>query len=163
MLFTPDSSEFRVRSRHFTNGGVTHVRTTFFAFAVALLCSAGPASAAIIGFGGLPTPGPFTTYAESGFTVSAVSGNWEASTSFGNPAPFVQFIRAASEPTITAQIEVTASGSPFIFASVDLYSSVTTIPYLVTGLRNSTPMFTLAGTVPNAFGGFTTLTWDSTQ
>jgi hypothetical protein len=139
------------------------MRTTFFAFAVALLSNAGPASAAIIGFGDLLIPGPFTTYAESGFTVSATSGSWEASTSFGNPAPSIQFIRAASEPTITAQIEVTASGSPFSFASVDLYSSVTTIPYLVTGLRNSTPVFTIAGTVPNTFGGFATVNSSSTQ
>jgi PEP-CTERM motif len=138
------------------------MRSTFLALVVALL-SASRASAAIIGFSGLLTPGPFTTYSESGFSVSAVSGSWEASTSFGNPAPFIQFIRAASDPTITAQIEVTASSSPFTFASVDLHSSITTIPYLLTGLRNSTPVFTIAGTVPNTFGGFATVNSSSTQ
>jgi hypothetical protein len=152
-----------MRSRHFSNGGVTHMRTTLLALVVALLSTASHASAAIIGFSGLLTPAPFTTYSESGFSVSAVSGSWEASTSFGSPAPFIQFIRAASDPTITAQIEVTASGSPFTFASVDLYSSITTIPYLVTGLRNSTPVFTLAGTVPNTFGAFATVNSSSTQ
>jgi hypothetical protein len=139
------------------------MRTTFFAFAVALLSTAGHASAAIIGFNDLLAPGPFTTSAESGFAVSALSGSWEASTSFGNPAPFIQFIRASSEPTTTAQIQVTASGSPFTFGSVDLYSSITTIPYLITGIRNSTPVFSLAGTVPNTFGAFATVSSSSTQ
>jgi hypothetical protein len=139
------------------------MRTTFSAFAVALLSTVGPASAATIGFSDLVTSGPLGSYAESGFTVSAVSGSWESSTTYGNPAPFILFSRPAGEPTITAQIEVTAAGSLFTFASVDLYSSVTTIPYVVTGLRNSNPVYTLAGTVPNTFGGFETVNSNSTQ
>ena len=139
------------------------MRMRFLALAVALLSTVCRASAATIGFGNILTPGPFTTYAESGFTVSAVSGSWEASTSFGNPAPFISFTRAASEPTITAQIDVTASGAPFRFLSIDLYSSLTTIPYLVSGLRDSNPVFTLVGTVPNTFGGFATVSSGSTQ
>jgi PEP-CTERM motif len=133
------------------------MRTTILMCALALLGASGSASAATITFNGLLSPGPITTYVESGFTVSAVTGDWEARTGFGNPAPFIQFLRLATEPTITAQIEVSASGSPFSFASVDLYSSVTTIPYVITGLLGSSPVFTLSGTVPNTFGGFATV------
>jgi hypothetical protein len=139
------------------------MRTTFLAFVVVLLGTVGAASAATIGFSSLLAPGPFTTYAESGFDVSATSGNWEAFTNYGNPAPFIQFTRAADEPTITAQIEVTASGAPFSFVSVDLYSSISTIPYLITGFRNSSPVFSLTGTVPNTFGNFGTVNSSSTQ
>jgi hypothetical protein len=139
------------------------MRTTFLGLVVALLITVGRASASTIGFSDLLTPGPFTTYTESGFSVSAVSGSWETSTTFGNPAPFILFTRAASEPTIGAQIDVTASGAPFRFSSIDLYSSLTTIPYLVTGLRDSSLVFTLAGTVPNTFGSFATVNSSSTQ
>ena len=52
------------------------MRTTFLGLVVALLITVGPASASTIGFSDLLTPGPFTTYTESGFSVSAVSGNW---------------------------------------------------------------------------------------
>ena len=139
------------------------MRTTFLGLVVALLTTVGRASASTIGFSDLLTPGPFTTYTESGFSVSAVSGSWEGFTSFGNPAPFILFTRAAGEPTISAQIEVRASGAPFTFSSMDLYSSLTTIPYLVTGLRDSSPVFTVAGIVPNTFGSFATVNSNSTQ
>jgi hypothetical protein len=52
---------------------------------------------------------------------------------------------------------VTAGGSAFGFLSVDLYSSITRIPYTITGLRNSTPVFTVTDTVPNTFGTFKTV------
>ena len=56
------------------------MRTTFLGLVVVLLTTVGRASAATIGFSDLLTPGPFMTYTESGFSVSAVSGSWEAST-----------------------------------------------------------------------------------
>jgi len=45
----------------------------------------------------------------------------------------------------------------FSFRSVDLYSSTTPIPYTMTGLRNSSTVFTLADTLPNTFGNFKTV------
>jgi hypothetical protein len=133
------------------------MRTRFLICALAVLGVSGSASAATIGFSGLTTPSPITTYVESGFAVSAISGGWQAVTGFGNPAPFIQFVRAATEPTLTAQIEVTSSVSPFAFSSLDVYSSLTTIPYVITGFLGSSPVFTLSGTVPNTFGGFATV------
>lgn len=116
-----------------------------------------PAGATIIGFNGLTAnEAPISSYAESGFTVST-SGEWVASTTYGNPAPFVQFFAAAGS-TVTGEVRVTAGGSVFNFHTVDLYSSTTTIPYTMTGLRNSSAVFTLAGTVPNTFGSFRTVT-----
>ena len=98
-----------------------------------------------------------STYTESGFTVSAASGPWEASTTYGNPAPFIQFYAAAGT-TVTGEVRLTAGGSAFSFYSVDLYSSTTPVPYTITGLRNASPVFTLMDTLPNTFGNFRTVT-----
>ena len=97
-----------------------------------------------------------TTHIESGFTVSVMSGDWSVRTTYGNPAPFVQFWAQAGT-TVGGEIRVTASGSTFSFKSVDLYSSTTPIPYTITGLRNSIRVFELSDTVPNTFGNFKTV------
>jgi hypothetical protein len=111
-----------------------------------------------IGFGGVGDHGSgLGTYMESGFTVDALSGRWTVSRTYGRPLPFIQFLRGAGEPTSSGQIRVTAAGALFRFTSADLYSSVTPIPYVITGLLNSATVFTLTGTVPNTFGGFATV------
>jgi hypothetical protein len=118
-----------------------------------------------IAFGGLPSncpptpPNPscaVTTYTEAGFTVLATAGNWVALTTYGNPAPFIEFFGTAGV-TVLGGIQVTAGGATFSFKSVDIYSSVTPIPYTITGLRNSTTAFTVAATQPNTFGNFATV------
>jgi hypothetical protein len=107
-----------------------------------------------ITFDGLTIDGAaVTTYTESGFTVLPTSGDWVARTTYGNPAPFIQFDAPAGN-TITGEVQVTAGGSPFVFKSVDLYSSTTPIPYTITGLRNSIEVFALTDTLPNTFGNF---------
>lgn len=116
------------------------------------------------GLSGLPCAGLFpaspscavSSYAESGFTLSAMSGNWIVRTDYGNPGPFIQFI-AEQGTTGTAEVQITAGGSTFSFTSVDLYSSTTTIPYRITGSRNSASVFVLSDTVPNTFGDFKTV------
>lgn len=121
-------------------------------------CTPVPAEAVTITFAGLADNlVPFTTYDESGFTVSATSGSWTNLTTYGNPAPSIIFTRLASEPTITAAAEISAGGSLFRFTAVDLYSSITTIPYTITGLLNSTPVFSVSGVEPNTFGNFVTV------
>ena len=95
-------------------------------------------------------------YSESGFTVSAMSGDWSARTTYGNPAPFVQFW-ASGGSTAGGEILVTATGSAFYFKSVDLYSSTTPIPYTIKGMRNSSTVFSVANTLPNTFGNFRTV------
>ena len=127
-----------------------------------LLVSAAPASAATITFNNLTTAGNFGSYAEAGFSVTPTSGSWITSTTFGHPAPFIEFLGAIGAPTITADVSVTRGGSPFVFNAVDLYSSITPIPYVFTGLRNATVVFTQSGTVPNTFGNFATVATAST-
>src|SRR5205807_2150027 len=78
--------------------------------------------------------------------------------------PFISFNRSAGQGTISAEIMVKAEGPAsavggpaFRFGSIDLYSSITTIPYVFTGLRSSNVVFTETGTVPNTFGNFATV------
>ena len=116
-----------------------------------------PPGAVVISFSGLSANGAsVTTYTESGFIVSATSGAWEASTTYGNLALFIQFF-ALPGTTVTGEVRVTLGGSVFTFSSVDLYSSTTPIPYTVTGLRNSATVFTLVDTLPNTRGNFRTV------
>ena len=97
-------------------------------------------------------------YFESGFTVAAGAQGWMALTTFGNPAPFIQFVREAAQTTVVGEVTITASdGTPFSFSSVDVYSSVTTIPHEIVGLRAGAQVFSLTGTVPNTFGQFATI------
>ncbi len=105
-------------------------------------------------FGGLLVDGAtLSSYSELGITVLATAGAWQARTGFGNPAPSILF-SASAQGAATGQVKVTAGGSAFGFLSVDLYSSVTPIPYVFTGLMGSTKVFSVSGTVPNTFGSF---------
>jgi hypothetical protein len=109
-------------------------------------------------FNGLKADGaPVPIYGESGFSVSANPGSWVVKTTYGNPAPFMQF-GAPAGSAVTGQIHVTADGfGLFSFKSVDLYSSTTPIPYTITGFRNSAIVFTVADALPNTFGNFRTV------
>jgi hypothetical protein len=96
-------------------------------------------------------------FSESGFLISANLDSWVALTTYGNPAPFIEF-RASATGSVTGEIQVWADGhAPFGFKSIDLYSSVTKIPYVMTGVRGVTNVFTLADTLPNTFGAFRTV------
>lgn len=97
---------------------------------------------------------PFTSYAESGFTVARLSGSWLVGKNYGNPPPYILF---RNPPTTTASVAVTDAGAPFSFRSIDLYSSTTPIPFIFTGLLNGNTVFTVSGTVPNTFGNFATV------
>lgn len=111
-----------------------------------------------ITFNGLTAGGALVgNYSESDFTVTANPGNWVALTTYGNPAPFIQFVTSGG-PAVTGQVAVFAARhAPFLFQSVDLYSSVTRIPYDITGVRNDVAVFDLADTLPNTFGNFRTV------
>jgi hypothetical protein len=111
-----------------------------------------------IGFDGVGSHGaPFMVYASCGFTVRATTSNWTVSTSYGHPAPFIQFTSGAGS-TSNGEVVVSAAGATFSFQSVDLYSSTTPIPYVITGIANSTVVFTIQGTLGNTFGNFAAVT-----
>ena len=134
----------------------------------------GDPTIAFNGLSGFPCSGPprvpansscaVHSYSESGVTVSATSGEWTVRTDYGHPAPFIEFyVPCVGKPCATpatpgiGTIHVTAGRATFSFKSVDLYASLIPIPYQITGLRNSTTVFTLANTLPNTFGDFATV------
>jgi len=111
----------------------------------------------VIGFDDLTgNSSPFTTYSACGFAVTATSGTWVVLTTYGHPAPFVEFMSNAGTTGI-GELLVTRGGGTFTFQSVDVYSSTTQIPYVMTGIANSATTFTIQGTVPNTFGNFATV------
>lgn len=118
------------------------------------LNSSALASDLTINFGGLYGDEglPFTSYTEFGFMASAVSNNWIVA-----PWEPVPLFFAQPDQMIAATIAVTEGGASFTFRSIDLYSSITTIPYTFTGLLAGKQVFTVSGKVPNTFGNFATV------
>ena len=122
---------------------------------VGTVCTPIPVVPTTLTFGGVSVNGaPLSSYSESGFTLSLPSGNWRGSTQFGNPAPFVQFVRAAGPVAITEVITLTTGGRPFHFGSFEIYSSVLPVPYTFTGRLNSQPVFSRSNTLANPMGRF---------
>jgi hypothetical protein len=127
---------------------------------VEIIVTVGAVNRVTLGFGGLTTNGAtVTSYTESDYAVTTTAADWVGLTSFGNPAPFIQFSRSASQGTLVGEVTITATnGAPFRFEALDVYSSTTAIPHQIIGLRNGVQVFSLSGTVPNTFGQFVTLT-----
>jgi len=149
-----------VRSFTLTNDLVTEL-TGFLAYSPnftggVFVASETPVSPAVsMGFFGVT--GHFVRfegpYSQSGFTLNTTGGNWFSTrrTGFLDGA-YIYFMRYAGDPTLTAEVRLTAAGSLFRFTSVDVFSTDTEIPYTITGLKDSSPVFTLTGTVPNPSG-----------
>ena len=113
-----------------------------------------PSATYTLGFSSLrENRAPFSSHAESGFTISVVSADWIAVTTYGNPQPFIEFIGPAGV-TMTGELRVTAGGAPFWLNSIDVYSSTTKIPYVIEGFLNSELMFSVVDVVGNTFGAF---------
>jgi hypothetical protein len=53
--------------------------------------------------------------------------------------------------------QTSAGGADFTFASVDLYSSATPIPYFIRGYQDDQVVYFLSGTVPSTFDQFRTV------
>ena len=134
------------------------------ASATAVRVNAAPVTITFDGLGipvvpGEPVPPdvPFDSYSQSDVLVEPLSDDWFVRTSTGTP-PFVFFRGFAYlDPPTPAEVEVTAGGALFTFDAVDLYSSVTRIPWEFTGYLDSAPVFSNAGEHPNTFGTFVTI------
>ena len=127
---------------------------------VEIVVNVGTSSRVNISFDGLasvPNRSAVTSYSEDDFTMTTTAESWEALTTFGNPAPFIQFTRLASQGALVGEVTVTLDGDPFTFEAVDVYSSITPIPHEIVGLRAGVPIFAITGTVPNTFGEFETV------
>jgi len=123
-------------------------------FALAPLDSGPPAGITFANVGA--DKSPLADYAEAGFSVVPTTASWIAIRTYGHPAPFIEFLSPGGVTT-SGEIRVTASGAPFSFKSVDLYSSTTPIPYVITGLSKGAAVFTLSNTLGNTFGNFATV------
>jgi hypothetical protein len=140
----------------FESGG----RSSFAALAGSCLIST-ISWATTIDFNGLPGSqgSPFVGYTEAGFTVAPLSGNWLVGQTFGHPPPYIFFQHpAVGGTTTTAAIEITHAGATFSFSAIDIYSSVTPVPYVFTGSLSGATVFTTTGTVPLPLGNFITTT-----
>jgi hypothetical protein len=123
----------------------------------AITAVATSAHAAAIGFEGIGEHGtPFTLYTEDGFMVFPGGGEeWVNNTVYGKPAPSVVFNRPRGAPELWAGMFIRAEGTlPFTFSAVDLYSSVTPIPYRFVGYKDGMPVLIVFGEMPNPFGEF---------
>jgi hypothetical protein len=111
----------------------------------------------LVGFDELLVHGAaFTTHTACGLNIAVTAASWQVSTSYGHPAPFVQFLSPAGTTT-TGEITATAVGATFAFTSVDIYSSTTKIPYEISGLAGGAVVFTIQGVQGNTFGNFATV------
>lgn len=99
---------------------------------------------------------PFTAYEAFGMNVKATQRSWVVYT-YGNPKPAIIFFINAGESDTVGEVQVTSKDGPFVFSSVDLYSSVTPIPYVITGTNRTVQALSLTGTIPNTFGRFATV------
>jgi Carboxypeptidase regulatory-like domain/Bacterial Ig-like domain (group 2) len=110
-----------------------------------------------LGFDSLQVHGSqFSVYSACGFTITASTSNWTVSTSYGHPPPFVQFRSDAGRSTI-GEILVRGAGAKFRFRSVDVYSSTTPIPYVITGIADSVTVLSIQDTQGNTSGNFATI------
>ncbi len=120
--------------------------TRFRTFAIALAALpfvAGTAAASTIDFSTLTggNADKFSSYTESGFTVTAVTTQWHVAKDFGNPLPDIFAIVASTQPQTIAVTD----GSLFTFSSVDLADASgpgSSVGYSITGLLNGTIEFT---------------------
>lgn len=135
-------------------------------------CVISAAPPVTITFGALTVNGvPFTSLVESGFEVrvtgpSSYTRAWESASFIGKPTPSLIFRVPAASPPTSGAILLTPEAGTFRFVSVDLYSSLTPIPYQfigyttqpVSGGINFTEVFNVTGTLPGTMGNFVTVT-----
>jgi hypothetical protein len=135
------------------------LRRALSALSLTLVVGTPTVQGAVIGFDDVVGihGAPFTAYVEDGFTITPASSLWTINRNYGNPAPFVQYMRQATEPELVSGLFIDVGGGDFTFGSVDVYSSVTPIPYRIRGYQDTLVVFDLTGTVPNTFGAFATI------
>jgi hypothetical protein len=120
---------------------------------VVTVSDVGGTAVRLVGFGLISATAPLVTYEEGGVTVTPVTGGWEARTNYGEPPPYVGFTRAGSRDQ-SASLAVTWVRGAFRASALSVYSSVTTIPVVLTGMLGPHIVYSATTTVPNTFGRF---------
>ncbi|MEN3339640.1 MAG: hypothetical protein V7647_3316 [Acidobacteriota bacterium] len=98
----------------------------------------------------------FTSHTGCGLSITATAASWLVSTTYGHPAPFIEFGSAAGSTTV-GEVTVSGGGRTFAFTSLDIYSSTTKIPYEIKGTANGAVLFTIAKVQGNTYGNFATV------
>ena len=96
-------------------------------------------------------------YLEAGFVVEALQAEWQALTTYGRPAPSLIFFTGPGVSTVGDVRIVADDGAAFGFSRIDLYASITPIPYAINGSLSHEATFSLTGTLGNTFGAFVTV------
>jgi hypothetical protein len=123
---------------------VLGAKLLFAAVCMAVSGMAGGASATTITFSGLngANGDPFTTYTESGFTVSPTLGSWFQGQVFGNPVPSIVAGPIFGGPANDA-VTVTEGGQRFTFSQLDLATANANTNYNFTGTLLGAPVFSV--------------------
>jgi hypothetical protein len=126
------------------------------ALATSEMVFAGGASATVITFSGLSgaNQDTFTSYTESGFTVSSTVGTWFEGHNFGDPVPSIFSGPLFGSPTVDA-ISITAvGGQNFTFSALELAANNGSVDFTFARTLRGAPVFNILG----AWGspGFTT-------
>jgi hypothetical protein len=125
---------------------LTVLITVIVVLASAALFASG-ASATTITFSGLvgSNGSPFSTYTESGFTVTPTVGSWFQGHGFGNPSPSILAGGLFGGPAVN-NISVTDGGKPFTFSSLDFAPSPDhNVDFTFAGTLGGAPVFNTAG------------------
>ena len=103
------------------------VFSSVFIIVLLLVISSGIAQATVITFDGLSgdITDPFTSYVESGLSVTATAGNWYEGYGFGNPKFSIFAVPGSTPSTMSIQVKLTSLGD-FTFTSADVTSNTTT-------------------------------------
>jgi hypothetical protein len=125
--------------------------------ALAALVGTTVASATVITFDGLGgnNGDAFTTYAESGYTVSKTSGSGCVGKAFGNPTPSV-FGGPTCDNGVSGLFSLTGAGL-FSFDAIDLAANNGDLDYTITGLLGGATVWTQVGSLAAGTGTFVTL------
>jgi hypothetical protein len=138
----------------------TPVAPTSAASTDASAASSGPTALTgpcVIDFAGLQVNDAlFDRHTACGVTITTERAPWQVSTTYGSPAPFIQF-KVAGATTLIGDVVLHSADGAFTFDSVDIYSSTTKIPYEITGTSRGAVAFTLTGVQGNTFGRLATI------
>lgn len=119
--------------------------------AAALAASAAAQGLTTVSFDSLRA-GPFSSYIEDGFVVTALTSNWKRDRNQVLNGTTDYWLAVSNRGV--AELSVTHGGDLFQFTSVGLYSLVTTIPYEIRGYRAGQLVFERAAAEPRGQSSF---------
>jgi hypothetical protein len=97
---------------------------------------------------------PFEGSENSGFRITPLTRNWLVGRQYGHPAPYIFFVKRDDTDSRSSGVSIEAAGQIFVLESFEVYSSVSQIPYVITGYKEKRTVFKTADVVGNTFGNF---------